>query len=489
MIEPSVASEKTETYSGPMHIAVDLDNTLVTTDLLHEGIVSALKINPLLIFLLPFWLLRGKAYFKREIMKRATVDVQTLPVNVGLLSWLNAQKIDGRKIHLVSGSDQGIVDSVASRFYPLFDSALGSDGVVNNTGASKLETIRSIAGNNCVYVGDSKVDLEIWNGLGSAALAGSGIKLKSRLSDDVKVVAEFPVKRIDAKILLKALRVHQWAKNLLMFLPLFLSGGVYNVDKLCYVFGGFIVFGLIASGSYLLNDLFDITSDRMHRSKKNRPLASGDLSIKRAVLLISFISIMCALVVPLFGFDFLLTAVSYLIITISYSFFVKTKAIIDILTLALLFTLRIVAGIALSETEMSPWLLAFSMFFFLSLAGIKRYSECYVLSSQGLTSAKGRGYRVEDAPWLMSMGAASGFCAMLIFFIFLTDGNSPMSKYPNPMWLWAICGVLGYWLSRAWLKAGRGEMNDDPVLFAVKDPLSIVLGLVCAAVVLLARYA
>jgi 4-hydroxybenzoate polyprenyltransferase len=183
-----------------------------------------------------------------------------------------------------------------------------------------------------------------------------------------------------------------------------------------------------------------------------------------------------------------ITALAYLAITLTYSFFIKRKAIIDIVTLALLFTLRIVAGIGTAQSEMSPWLLAFSMFFFLSLAGMKRYTECHALIRQGASIAKGRGYRADDAPWLMSMGAASGFCSMLVFFIFLTDANSPIHNYPNPTWLWSICGVLGYWLSRTWLLTGRGEMNDDPVLFAVKDRLSLWLAAACVLVILLAKY-
>jgi len=489
----SDAGEMADTHRSPQEeappLVVDVDGTLLRTDLLYESVILLLRHRPWCVFLLPFWLLAGKAVMKREIARRVQPDIASLPIHEELLAWLWEERRKGRRLALISASDERLVQSVAARCAGLFDVVAGSDGTTNLAGSAKLVAIERLFGPRFTYAGDGKHDIVIWERCRSAVLVGHTAALGRLLSPSVTVATAFDVPRAGLKTWMRALRLHQWAKNTLLFVPLLLSGRIFSLHDVALVLLAFVVFGLLASGSYLVNDLLDLAADRQHRSKRNRPLASGELPTLHGLLAIPVIAVVVgALLLPLPS-AFAAAAGAYLVITLAYSLWLKRKPILDMLVLALLFTLRIVAGIAAVGTAMSPWLLAFSMFFFLSLACIKRYSECLVMKEQGVQAIPGRGYRTGDAPWLMSMGAASGFCSTLIFFIFLTDAQSPMSHYSTPEWLWLICGILGYWLGRAWLLAGRGEMHDDPVLFAVKDRLSLCLGALCAVSILLANFA
>jgi 4-hydroxybenzoate polyprenyltransferase and related prenyltransferases len=473
-------------------LVVDVDGTLLRTDLLYESVILLLRRRPWCVFLLPFWLLAGKAVMKREIARRVQPDIASLPMHEGLLAWLKGERARGRTLALISASDEELVRRIADRCDGLFDVVAGSDGSTNLASSAKLAAIQRLFGDRFTYAGDGKHDVVIWERCRSAVLVGRTAKLRSLLSPSVEVASSFDVPRAGLRTWLRALRLHQWAKNTLLFVPLLLSGRIASPHDVGLALLAFVVFGLLASGSYLFNDLLDLAADRQHRSKRNRPLASGELPVLHGLMAIPAIAAVVGVLLLLLPSAFAAVAGTYLAITLAYSLWLKRKAILDMLVLALLFTLRIIAGIAAVGTTMSPWLLAFSMFFFLSLACIKRYSECRAMKDQGGKEGgkaiPGRGYRADDAPWLMSMGAASGFCSTLIFFIFLTDAQSPMRHYSTPEWLWLICGILGYWLGRAWLLAGRGEMNDDPVLFAIKDRLSLFLGALCAVSVLLANF-
>lgn len=469
-------------------IAVDIDGSLLRTDLLYESLAILLREKPWVLFLLPFWLLKGKAYLKRQIAQRATPDIDTMPVNEPLLSWLEEQRRMGSPLGLFSASDNMLVQRVAARF-GLFSVAQGSDGVVNLASGAKLAAIRERFGPSFTYVGDGGADIEIWEGCRSAVLAGGkATALRGRLSEAVEVVHAFENPAVKLRTWAKALRVHQWAKNGLLFVPFLLAGVVPPAGQLLSLAAGFLAFSLLASLTYLLNDLFDLSADRRHRSKRNRPLASGALPIRSALLAIPVLSVV---VVALLAFTpplFVLVTLTYLVVTLAYSFGLKRRPMLDVVLLAALFTLRIIAGIAAQGAPLSPWLLTFSMFFFTSLAVMKRYSECLVLVQAGREKAAGRGYQTSDMPVLLGIGLASAFCAPLVFFSYLIDPSSPMGTYAHPEFLWAICVIIAYWLGRAWLITGRGLMNDDPVLFALKDRTSLILaGIVAVLVVLAAK--
>jgi 4-hydroxybenzoate polyprenyltransferase len=461
-----------------------MDDTLLQTDTLIESALLLVRHHPFCLLLLPVWLWGGRAHLKRRIAERIRLDVATLPVNAPLLAGLIEQRDAGRPLHLFSAADQSIVAAVAARF-GIFQSAHGSDGIVNLSGARKLAAIQDAVGPRFTYAGDSRKDLPVWHGGGSAVLVGAVDSLRAALGPDVLVEAGFAVPRPTLQVWRRALRLHQWAKNLLIFLAVLLGGNI--IGDLPVSLLAFLTFGLIASATYLLNDMLDLPHDRLHRTKRRRPLASGDLPLRQAMIGVGALGLAACLLLLALPGPFALATALYLVVTLAYSAHVKRRIMLDVFTLAGLFTIRIGAGITMVHHPLTPWLMAFSMFFFLSLACVKRYSECLVMAAEGLQSLPGRAYRPADAPWLMAMGAASGFSAMSTFFLFLVETGSPILLYPNPQWMWLICVILGYWICRTWALAVRGLMNDDPVLFAMKDRLSLLLAAVTAVLVLLAR--
>ncbi len=468
-------------------LVVDLDGTLLRTDLLYEKFALLLFSTPWILLLIPFWLLRGKAHLKREFARRTDLDVETLPVNAELLEWLRAEKARGRTLALVSASDEDVVRRVANRFGDLFDIVQGSDGSTNLAGARKLDALKARFGAHFTYVGDEHRDIVIWEYCRSAVLAGRDSELRTRLSPTITVAQTFPTPAASMATWARELRVQQWAKNALLFVPLLLSGKFTDLTLFSHVALGFLTFSLLASASYLFNDMVDLRADRMHRSKSKRPLASGALPLRAALAALPVMAVVVAGLLVLLPWEFAAVAMVYLVVTLAYSYALKRMPILDLLALGFLFTVRILAGIAASETSISPWLLVFSMFFFFSLATVKRYSECRVMAAEGRSHLTGRGYHAADAATLMTLGIASGFCSILVFFLFLVDPLSPVSAYDRPQLLWMVCAVLAYWLGRAWLFAGRGEMHDDVVVFALKDRVSLALGVLCAILGLLAN--
>lgn len=468
-------------------LVVDLDGTLLRTDMLYEKFCLLMFSKPWILLLIPFWLLRGKAALKREFTRRVDIDVETLPVNTELLEWLRTEKARGRTLALVSASDDELVRRVAARFGDLFDIVQGSDGSANLAGGNKLAALTARFGPNFTYAGDEHRDIVIWEHCRSAVLAGRGCALRGQLSSGVTVTHAFDVPPVTTGTWVRELRVQQWAKNALLFVPLLLSGHFLDAHLLGKVILGFFAFSLLASGSYLFNDLVDLRADRMHRSKSRRPLASGELPLRSALLALPVMAVLVAALLTQLPIAFTGVALMYLGVTLAYSYALKRAPILDLLALGFLFTVRILAGIAATETPISPWLLVFSMFFFFSLATVKRFSECKVMAAEGRSQLTGRGYHAADATTLLALGVASGFCSILVFFLFLIDPLSPVSAYSRPEFLWPVCAALAYWLGRAWLLAGRGEMHDDVVVFALKDRTSLALGALCALLGLFAN--
>jgi 4-hydroxybenzoate polyprenyltransferase/phosphoserine phosphatase len=469
--------------AGP--IVVDMDDTLLRTDTLLESVFQLLGQYPLRAPLLALWLLRGgRAGLKRSVAEQVHLDTDTLPVNEPLLEWLQECRVRGSALHLFSAADQSIVKAVAARF-GIFETARGSDGTTNLAGPAKLAAIQSQVGLRFSYAGDSRKDVSVWQGGGSAILVGPADRLRAALPAEVAVVGSFPAPRVGWRVWAQALRMHQWAKNTLLFVAMLLGGDIGAHLPLGIL--GFVIFGLVASMTYLLNDMLDLPHDRRHRSKRRRPFASGQLSLRVGVLAMGGMALAACALLPLLPPAFAMATGLYFVVTLAYSLHIKRRLMLDIFTLAGLFTIRIGAGIAVVDRPVSPWLIAFSMFFFLSLAALKRYSECVMMVAEGIDAAPGRAYRPVDAPWLMAMGAGAAFSAMSTFFLFLVDAGSPVSGYAHPHWMWLICVILGYWICRSWALAPRGLMNDDPVLFALRDRLSLTLAGVTALLMLLAR--
>ncbi|MFH5926984.1 UbiA family prenyltransferase [Roseomonas xinghualingensis] len=475
------------TTSAPPCIAVDIDGSLLLTDTLHESLIVLLRRRPLLLFLLPIWLLSGKAHFKRQLASHIMPDIARLPANEAFLSWLQERRAEGASLHLFSAADERIAQAVAERF-GIFDTATGTSGTVNLSGESKRAAIEALLGPGAIYAGDSRKDLPVWMGCGSAVLIGRTARLRSALKvlgPRVQVVAAFDTPRFDFGIWQRALRLHQWVKNVLLFVPLLLGGRI--LQELPQALLGFAVFGLIASATYLVNDLLDLEHDRQHRTKRHRPLASGALPLKDAIVAIPLLFLAATALTAFLSPAFAAVTALYVVVTLSYSLAIKQMLVLDVITLAGLFTIRIGAGIAAVGNPVSPWLLAFSMFFFLSLACVKRHTECLAVMERGSSQVPGRAYRGTDATWLMAVGAGSAFTALSTFFIFLVGNESPILTYPAPQWMWFICVIIGYWLLRVWALAARGEMQDDPVLFTVKDRLSLFLAALIVLLILMAR--
>jgi 4-hydroxybenzoate polyprenyltransferase len=276
-------------------------------------------------------------------------------------------------------------------------------------------------------------------------------------------------------------------KNALVFVPLVLSGNV-NAPTISASLLAFLTFGLVASASYLLNDLMDLAADRAHPDKRTRPFASGALSIRAGLVAVPLLAAAASALLFAQSTAFVAVVLVYVLVTLAYSVRLKEAPILDLMALAFLFTLRIVAGMVAIDAAVSPWLLTFSMFFFVSVAAIKRYDEVRSVAARGTHHrVAGRGYRATDAMLLAIFGVTAGLCSTLVFFIYLVEPASPARGFAHPELMWAICAILAYWLGRAWLIASRGDMHVDPVLFALRDRVSLALGALTVAISLIAR--
>lgn len=469
---------------GEMPLCVDLDGTLIRSDLLLESALTLLAARPWTIFVMPGWLLKGKAYLKKQIAERVELDPATLPYNQEILTWLGEQRAR-RDVVLCTASDIKLARQVAAHT-DLFDDVIASDGDTNLSGANKARILIDRYGDKAFdYIGNAPVDLAVWKHARAALVVEHTHALSSAAARVSFVEKRFETKRGGLKEWARALRLHQWIKNTLVFLPLLASHRILDVPAVLATLLAFLCFGLCASSVYLTNDLLDLPSDRQHHRKRHRPFAAGTLPLVAGPML-AFLLLISGL-----GLSFLVSRpfaavlLGYYLLTTAYSIRLKRIMMLDVVLLATLYTTRILAGIAAIHAKPSFWLLAFSMFIFLSLAMVKRYVELLGLQAKGKVMASGRGYDVDDIPLIQSMGSSSGYMAVLVLALYV-DSAASMQLYTHPHYLWLLCPLLLYWISRTWAIAHRGVMHDDPVVFAVMDPASRVLGLIAATIVLLA---
>ena len=458
-------------------LCVDLDGTLVQTDVLIESIFALLKQNFIYILLLPLWLLKGKAYFKQQIADRVELDVEHLPYHEGLLDYLKQQHVLGRQLVLATASNVKFAEQIALHL-GLFETVLASDEQNNLSGRRKCQClIDSFGERGFDYAGNAKVDLAVWQHAAGIILVAPEAGVQEQAEKLGRIKKIFSVPAIGLLTYFKAMRLHQWVKNLLIFVPLALSHQVNDPALLVQACLAFLSFGLCASSIYLFNDLLDLPADRRHPGKRHRPLAAGVLSIKHGSLLIPVLllfSFITALALPN---EFLLVLMFYFVVTLAYSLWFKQAALVDVLVLAALYTLRIIAGTAAVGTDYSFWLLAFAMFLFLSLALVKRYSELMAQPEDNDQFLHGRGYRVDDLDILSQFGSSSGYMAVLVLAFYINSSEIRL-LYTYPEAIWMLCPILLYWISRVWLLARRGEMNEDPVVFAIHDVRSRWLALI-----------
>ena len=450
---------------------VDCDGTLIHTDLLHESILLLVKKSWLSVFLLPVWLLKGKAHLKHRIAERVALDASTLPYNQEVLALTRQARAEGRRTVLATASTRRQAETVAAHL-GLFDQIVATDEGVNLAGANKAARLEQLFGRHgFVYAGNSRADLVVWASSCGAIVVSPSDALRREAAKLAPVLHTIAPVKATLKTYARAIRVHQWLKNLLVFIPLMAAHQASNLQAVSAACMAFLAFGLCASAVYVINDLLDLPSDRVHPRKRTRPFASGAVPIARGVLMVPCLLAAAALVCLGLPLAFAGALLAYFVTTCLYSFWLKNQVIVDVLLLASLYTSRIIAGAAATAIVPSFWLLAFSMFMFLSLAIVKRYSEMVAVQLQNMDKAAGRGYFVTDLPVLMSLGSAAGYCAILILALYV---NSPdvTVMYSNRWALWMILPPLLYWISRTWMKAHRGELHDDPVVFAATDKQS-----------------
>ena len=467
-------------------LCVDCDGTLVRTDLLHESTFALLRTSVLQFLLLPLWMLRGKAFLKQQLAARVSLDASVLPYNTELVEFIRNERAHGRQIVLATASPRPFATAVAD-YLGLFDRIEATDARENLAGPAKAKRLLDIFGERGFdYVGNSRADLPIWRVSRQALVVQRGApSLEAQIKSTTPVQKVFSLPAAKLTEYAKGLRLHQWLKNALVFVPLLAAHRVTDSHLLWLCIVAFVAFGICASSVYVLNDLLDLPADRRHRSKRLRPFAAGTIPIWHGAIIVPVLTVVAALLATAVSSPFIVMLGAYLVLTLAYSLLLKQLVVVDVMTLAALYTTRILAGAAATGIPPSFWLLALSMFIFLSLAIVKRYSELKVVFAEQHSQAAGRGYRVDDMPLLQSVGVGCGLLSVLVFALYV-NGPDVGVLYASRAWLWLAPPLLLYWIVRVWMKTHRGEMNDDPVIFAIKDGQSRVIAVAFAVIATLA---
>lgn len=483
---PAMAQTPSET-STLQALCVDLDGSLIRTDLTVESLLAALKHQPWLVFLLPFWRLKGKSYLKHRLVQASRLDVSVLPYQQEVLALIACAREAGRHVVLVTGSHETLARQVAEHLR-MFDTVLATTERQNLIGANKAALLERMFGaGQFEYVANERVDLAVWQKSGAAVTVNAPRAV-------VRQVAGLGIPHQDIqspgsnwRTWLKAIRLQQWLKNLLLLVPIVMAHQILNAQALGAVLLAFLSFGACASATYLVNDLLDLDADRHHHKKKKRPFAAGTLDLRAgmaAIFLLLACGIGLAWVLPV-AFRWALG--TYLVTTLIYSMWLKRVASLDVMLLAGLYTLRIIAGALATGINLSFWLLAFSMFIFLSLALVKRVAELVEVRKKeaatgvALGKLRGREYSTEDVVVLQGLGAASGYLAVLVLALYIhSPGVSDL--YRSPEILWLIAPLMLLWVTRMWIVTARGYMDEDPIFFAAKDPETWATGALVAAI-------
>lgn len=467
-------------------VYVDLDGTLSPTDLLLEAALRLIRKNVLYAYAMLAWVFKGAWYTKQQVFQRVNLDTNHLPIRIELLEHLKQLKSEGHEIVLASASRMQEVAGLAARL-GIFDRVIASTDI-NLKGERKLQAMREdAAGRPFWYFGDARVDIPIWKAAERAYAVNPSHSVVVAAKVSGVDLLRFDVhKPSRAKAILKAMRPQQWAKNTLLFVPL-LAAHESSSAAWLHVFGVFWAFGLVASSTYIWNDLMDLPADRQHPRKRFRPMASGDLGIMQAFVAMKALGLAGFVLAWLTaGWAVVGVLALYTLITLVYTFVLKRVAFVDVLVLGLLYTLRVIAGGVAAGLVVSNWLLALSLFMFLSLALVKRCAELEFLQAEGEEEPQGRGYRMSDLGYLVSMGISSGFMAVTVIALYV-DSQAGSMLYSNPLYLWGICPVVLYWIMRIWILTSRREMIDDPVHFAIYDKISWCVAALVGLLVWLAK--
>lgn len=451
-------------------LVVDLDGTLIYSDMLLESFWSAVSNNWRVIFGVVFAMLRGRAQLKEYLAGTSTIGVQHLPYNKEVLRFIQEWRLSGRRVALVTASDTKIARQIAD-YLGIFDDVFGSDGKVNLGGKRKSQFLERIYQNNeYYYMGNAMADLPVWRHASKAFTVNASARTRRAADKNNDDVEHLNPRKMRLRPYFRACRPYQWIKNCLIFLPIIMAHQ-FDANTLQEGLLAFVSFCLIASSVYVLNDLLDLKADREHPRKRMRPFASGDCSISYAMFMLVGLLALGLHTAAAINREFLLVVSIYYFLTTAYSFHLKQKVIIDIFILAMLYTIRILGGGVASSIDLSVWLLAFSIFIFLSLASVKRQAELQDRSACVDKVLVRRGYNIDDLPIISMIAIASGYLSVLVMILYITSPNVT-SLSAHPELLWAISAVLLYWITRTIMITHRGNMTDDPIIYAFKDRTS-----------------
>ena len=480
---PGVSSScATPDNASSVPLCVDLDGTLLRSDMLLESLLALIKERPACALQVPVWIAKGKAHLKSQVARRVDFTTCHLPFNEEVVQYVREQRAF-RTTVLVTGTHQSLADAVAGQL-DLFDEVIGSTSEVNLTSHRKREWLQSRFGEEGFdYIGNDKDDLDVWPAARQAMVVSTPTGLASHPAQTFDRVFEERANGISDYLSL--LRVHQWSKNALIAVPFFLDHRINDGAAFVAVVLAFIAMSLLASATYIINDMLDLQADRQNATKSKRVLASGAVPIERGVKTIGVLVLLLLLITLMLPPAFNAALLVYLITTLTYTFVLKKKAMLDVITIAALHTLRVVAGTLVIQAAWSFWLLGFSMFFFFSLASAKRVAELINLQKAGRQSTVGRDYQIADIPVMLTSGVSTGFISIMIVALYI-NSEKVQTLYANPMILWLLCPVLMYWVGRIWLFTGRGQMHEDPIVFAIRDRVSVFTALVLATILITA---
>ena len=456
-------------------LVLDLDGTLLRTDLLLEAVLQLVKRRPRSLFMLLIWACRGIAHLKHRVAEQCEISTELLPVNEPLVAYARAEAERGRRVVVATAANRRLAAKVCSRF-SFIGEVIASSENTNLKGRAKSRALTERFPAGFAYAGDASVDAEVWRDARFGIFAGRDPRVLARLEALTLLEANFAQPRPSLREWVRAARLHQWAKNGLVFLPLLLAGHVLDGAGWMKCAAAFLALGLTASATYLINDLLDLDADRQHWAKRNRALASGRIGIPQAIVVVcALLAAGLTLAFVSGGLAVLATLLLYCAATLGYSLHLKRVPVLDVALLAALFTMRLGLGAVAADVRLSSWLAVFSMFLFLSLALAKRSTE---IGRKGISTAPphGRGYVAADAPLVVAMGVSGAFGAVLMMVLYLVHEAFGQPLYKSPELLWAAPVLIGLWLGRVWLLCGRGVLHDDPVAFAITDKTSIWLG-------------
>ena len=456
-------------------LCVDLDGTVIKSDMLWESLVRLLQRNPLYLLLVPFWLVRGRAGLKAQLAARVPVEAALLPYHEPFLAFLREEHRAGRRILLVTASDRRLAEPVAAHL-GLFAEVLASDGKTNLRGKNKVATlVKRFGDRGFDYAGNSGVDVPVWAQSRQALVVNASPRTEAQARRCGSVGRVFPTPVSTRRAWLQALRPHQWVKNLIIFVPLVTSHKLAQWPLAIAALIAFAAFSVCASAVYILNDLCDLDADRRHSAKRTRPFAAGALPLPAGLIAVPVLIAAAGLLACQLPRGFGAVLALYLVLTTAYSYGLKRIALLDVFCLAALYTIRLIAGHESTGVAYSAWLVVFSMFIFLSLALVKRFVELDAARVQEKPAIPGRGYVAGDAELVAALGSASGYMAVLVLALYV-NSQEVKALYPQPMLLLLVCPLLLYWISRVWLTAHRSQMHDDPIVFALTDRVSYVVG-------------